>query len=116
MDLGIRGRSAIVMASSRGLGRACAESLAREGVSVTVNGRDVAVLDAAADDLRSHGVEVRAVAGDVRDDATRAALLEACPAPDIVVTNNAGPAPAGYRDWDRETWLTALTPTCWPRR
>jgi 3-oxoacyl-[acyl-carrier protein] reductase len=108
MDLGIRGRSAIVMASSRGLGRACAESLAREGVSVTVNGRDAHVLAAAAGDLRAHGVEVRAVTGDVREDATRAALLDACPAPDILVTNNAGPDPTGYRDWDRAAWLSAL--------
>ncbi|MGK2950523.1 MAG: SDR family oxidoreductase [Acidimicrobiales bacterium] len=108
MDLGIRGRSAIVMASSRGLGRACAESLAREGARVTINGRDALVLDATARDLRGHGVEVRAVVCDVREDATRAALLAACPAPDIVVTNNAGPAPASYRDWDREAWLGAL--------
>ena len=108
MDLGIRGRSGIVMASSRGLGRACAESLAREGVDVTVNGRNRDTLERAADDLRSHGVEVRAVAGDVTTDDTRAALLDACPAPDILVTNNAGPAPAGYGSWDRAAWLAAM--------
>jgi 3-oxoacyl-[acyl-carrier protein] reductase len=108
MDLGISGRSAIVMASSRGLGRACAESLAREGVHVTVNGRDAGVLDATADDLCGYGVEVRTVAGDVRDDTTRTALLDACPAPDILVTNNAGPDPAGYKAWDRQAWLSAL--------
>jgi 3-oxoacyl-[acyl-carrier protein] reductase len=108
MDLGIRGRSAIVMASSRGLGRACAESLAREGVDITVNGRDQEVLERAADELRAHGVEVRSVAGDVTADSTRAVLLEACPAPDILVTNNAGPAPAGYQRWDRAAWLAAI--------
>jgi 3-oxoacyl-[acyl-carrier protein] reductase len=108
MDLGIRGRSARVMASSRGLGRACAESLAREGVAVTVNGRDPEVLEQTTAELRAHGGEVRAVAGDVTLDATRAALLAACPTPDILVTNNAGPAPAGYRDWDRDAWAGAL--------
>jgi 3-oxoacyl-[acyl-carrier protein] reductase len=94
MELGIRGRSAIVMASSRGLGRACAESLAREGVDLIINGRDADVLLQAADELRGRGVDVRTVAGDVRVEATRSALLEACPVPDILVTNNAGPSPA----------------------
>jgi 3-oxoacyl-[acyl-carrier protein] reductase len=109
VDLGIRGRRAIVMASSRGLGLACADSLAREGVAVTVNGREASTLDAAADGLRArHGVEVQAVVGDVQRDETHHALLEACPAPDILVTNNAGPAPAGYGQWDRDAWLAAL--------
>ncbi len=109
MDLGISGRRAIVMASSRGLGRACAETLAREGVDVTVNGRDPQVLAAAAAELRAkHGVVIREVAGDVQLDETRAVLLEACARPDILVTNNAGPAPAPYRAWDRDAWLAAL--------
>ena len=109
MDLGIRGRAAIVMASSRGLGRACASALAREGVSVTINGRDADALDHAAGELRErYAVDVRGVAGDVRLDTTRDALLAACPAPDILVTNNAGPAPAPYAAWDREAWLAAL--------
>jgi 3-oxoacyl-[acyl-carrier protein] reductase len=109
VDLGIRDRSAIVMASSRGLGRACAEALAREGVAVTVNGRDPQVLAATAAELRArYGVTVAEVAGDVRLDETRAALLDACAEPDILVTNNAGPAPAPYRAWDRDAWLAAL--------
>jgi 3-oxoacyl-[acyl-carrier protein] reductase len=109
VDLGIRGRAAIVMASSRGLGRACAESLAREGVDVVINGRDRAVLQPAAAELRdAYGVRVHPVAGDVGLDATRAALLDACPAPDILVTNNGGPPPAPYPAWDRDAWLTAI--------
>jgi 3-oxoacyl-[acyl-carrier protein] reductase len=109
MDLGLAGRAAIVMASSRGLGRACADSLAREGVAVTINGRDHAALEDAAGELRArHGVEVRAVAGDVGTDATQAALLDACPAPDILVTNNAGPAPASNPSWGRRAWQQAL--------
>lgn len=109
MDLGIAGRHAIVMASSRGLGLACADALAREGVHLVVNGRDAAVLAAAAADLADrHGVEVTPVAGDVGDPRTRAALLDACPAPDILVTNNGGPPPGRFADWDREAWLGAL--------
>ena len=109
MDLGIRGRRAIVMASSRGLGHACAESLAREGVDVTINGRDATTLTAIAAELTTrHGVAVRAVAGDVTEPATRAALLDACPEPDILVTNNGGPAPAPYGAWDRDRWIAAL--------
>ncbi len=109
MDLGIRGRTAIVMASSRGLGRACAESLMREGAAVTINGRDEATLTPAARELQDrHGVAVTPVVGDVTEAATRTALLDACPAPDILVTNNAGPSPAPYRSWDRDTWLAAL--------
>jgi 3-oxoacyl-[acyl-carrier protein] reductase len=109
VDLGIQGRHGIVMASSRGLGRACASSLAREGVHVTVNGRDRAALEETAAALRSeHHADVQAVAGDVRDPSTRAALLAACPEPDILVTNNAGPPPTGVRQWDRAAWCAAL--------
>lgn len=109
MDLGIRGRRAIVGASSRGLGRACADALAREGVDVTVNGRDAEALEAAAADLRDrHGVAVQAVMGDIGADETHDALLKACPEPHILVNNNGGPAPAPYQGWDREAWGEAL--------
>ena len=109
MDLGIAGRRAIVCASSRGLGRACAEALAGEGVAVTINGRDAAVLAATAEAIRSTtGVVVEAVAGDIGEEDTRAALLEACPEPDILVNNNGGPPPGRYQDWDREAWIRAL--------
>jgi 3-oxoacyl-[acyl-carrier protein] reductase len=109
VDLGIRGRRAIVCASSRGLGRACAESLAREGVHVTLNGRDPEALESAATSIRAeHGVEVESVAGDIGDEATREALAAACPEPDILVNNNGGPPPGRFQDWDRETWIGAL--------
>jgi 3-oxoacyl-[acyl-carrier protein] reductase len=109
MDLGIRGRRAIVCASSRGLGRACAEALAREGVHLTLNAREVGALEAAADAMRSaHHVEVGSIAGDIADEATRQALLAVCPEPDILVNNNGGPPPGRFQDWDRNAWIAAL--------
>jgi len=109
MDLGIAGKRAIVCASSRGLGRACAEALAAEGVAVTLNGRDPATLARAADEIRrAHAARVEFVAGDIEAESTREALLVACPAPDILVTNNGGPAPGRYQDWDRDAWIAAL--------
>ena len=109
MDLGIQGRSAIVCASSRGLGRACAESLAREGVHVTLNARGAEPLaDAARAIAAAHDVAVTTVAGDIGDEATRLALLAVCPAPDILVTNNGGPPPGRFADWDRDAWIGAL--------
>lgn len=109
MNLGIAGKRAIVCASSRGLGRACAEALAREGVHVTLNGRNADALDEAARAIRSAtAVEVGIVAGDIEAERTRAELLEACPAPDILVNNNGGPPPGRYEDWDRDAWLRAL--------
>lgn len=109
MDLGIAGRRAIVCASSRGLGFACAESLAREGVAVTINGRDDAALAEARDALqRAFNTDVRAVAGDIGDEATRSALIDACPEPDILVTNNSGPAPGRFSTWERDDWIDAI--------
>jgi 3-oxoacyl-[acyl-carrier protein] reductase len=109
VDLGIRGRRAIVCASSRGLGRACAESLAREGVHVALNGRDAEALEKTAAALRgAFDVEVTSVAGDIGEEATRSALVAACPEPDILVNNNGGPPPGRFQDWDREAWITAL--------
>jgi 3-oxoacyl-[acyl-carrier protein] reductase len=95
MDLGIAGRSAIVCASSQGLGRACAEALAAEGVAVVINGRDIDKLAATAAELRAAvpGASVTPVAADITTADGRATLLAACPAPDILVTNNAGPKP-----------------------
>jgi 3-oxoacyl-[acyl-carrier protein] reductase len=109
MDLGIAGRSAIVCASSRGLGFACADSLAREGVDLVINGRGEERLAEAADDLRGrHAVAVTTVAGDIGDPITRDALLQACPEPDILVNNNGGPPPGRFQDWDRDAWVAAL--------
>jgi 3-oxoacyl-[acyl-carrier protein] reductase len=109
MDLGIAGRRALVCASSAGLGLACARALAAEGVSVTLNGRDEARLTAAADAVRREtGAEVRTVVADLDTEAGRAALLAACPEPDVLVNNNAGPAPGRFEDWDHARWLAAL--------
>jgi len=109
MDLGIRGRKAIVCAASRGLGRACAAALAREGVDVVINARDAATLDATAEEIRrATGVRMTAVAGDVTTDEGRGRLLAACPEPDILVNNAGGPPPGDFRDWDRDAWLRAI--------
>lgn len=109
MDLGIQGRKAIVCASSRGLGRACAEALAREGVHVTLNGRDASVLDDTVRAIEAaHGATVTGVAGDISAPETQRALLDACPTPDILVNNNGGPPPGRFQDWDRDAWLSAL--------
>lgn len=109
MDLGIANRQAIVCASSRGLGRACAESLAREGVHVTLNGRDAEVLETTAESIRStHEVTVATVVGRIEEESTREALLNACPEPDILINNNGGPPPGRFQDWDRDAWIAAL--------
>jgi len=109
MDLGIAGRHAIVAASSTGLGFACGGSLANEGVNVTINGRDADRLQAAAEQLRATARgEISLVVGDITLDDTRAALLQACPEPDIVVTNNGGPPPGRFQDWDRDAWHNAV--------
>lgn len=109
MDLGLQGRRAIVCASSRGLGKACARALAAEGVDVVINGRDPERLAATAAELRAAtSVAVTAVAADVATEAGRALLLAACPEPDILVNNNGGPLPGRFEDWDHAAWLTAL--------
>lgn len=109
MDLGIRGRKAIVCAASKGLGRGCALALAREGVELTIMARTPEPLEATASEIRTQtGVNVTIVAGDVTTPAGRAMLLAACPAPDILVTNAAGPPPGDFRDWQREDWIRAL--------
>jgi 3-oxoacyl-[acyl-carrier protein] reductase len=109
MDLGLTGRTAIVCASSRGLGRACAQALAAEGVAVVINGRDADRLTAAAEEIRAAtGASVTAVAADVSTEAGREALLAACPDPDILVNNNGGPPPGRFEDWDHAAWLGAL--------
>ena len=109
MDLGIAGKRAIVCASSKGLGRACAEALAREGVDITINGRNSETLAATADAIRdTSSVNVSTVVGDIEAEETRAALLEACPEPDILINNNGGPPPGHYQDWDRDVWIRAL--------
>jgi 3-oxoacyl-[acyl-carrier protein] reductase len=109
MDLGIAGRRAIVAASSGGLGYACAEALAREGVHVVINGRDAERLEVAATRLRdASDVEVSTVVGDIGTDETRAALLAACGEPDILITNNGGPTPGRFQQWGRDEWIEAV--------
>jgi 3-oxoacyl-[acyl-carrier protein] reductase len=109
MDLGIRGRKALVCASSQGLGLACATALAAEGCEVWLNGRQAGKLDATAATLRaSTGATVHAVAADLNTEIGRAALLAACPEADILVNNNAGPPPGRLSDWDHDAWIAAL--------
>ncbi len=106
MDLRIRGRQAIVCAASKGLGRACAEALAREGCDLTLIARTTGPLEEAAAELRAaHGVRVATVAGDVNTAAGRDALLAACPAPDILVTSpGTRQVPGDFRTWDEAEW------------
>ena len=109
MNMGLASRTAIVCASSRGLGKACALALAAEGVGITINGRDPDRLEATADEIRrATGAPVTAVVADLDTDAGRDHLLAACPAPDILVTNNGGPLPGRFLDWDHAAWLAAL--------
>ncbi|OOG53109.1 SDR family oxidoreductase [Polaromonas sp. C04] len=109
MDLGIQGRSAIVCASSQGLGYACALALASEGCSVVINGRsEVRLLAAAAELRRLTGAAVAPVLADINTEAGREDLLAACPDPDILVNNNAGPPPGQLADWDHTAWIGAL--------
>ena len=109
MDLGIKGRKAIVCASSQGLGKACAAALAREGCAVVVNGRDAAKLARTAQEIASAtGAAVTPVAADITTEAGRAALVGACPDADILVNNNAGPPPGRIADWDHAAWQGAL--------
>jgi 3-oxoacyl-[acyl-carrier protein] reductase len=109
MDLGIRGKSALVCAASKGLGRACAFSLAREGANITISARGKEALEATAQEIRAAtGVEVKTAVGDIATEAGRAAVLAMCPHPDILVNNAGGPPPGDFRDWTRDTWIAAL--------
>jgi 3-oxoacyl-[acyl-carrier protein] reductase len=105
VDLGIAGRKALVAASSSGLGLACAAALAREGCRVWINGRDAGRLEEAR--VRMDG-KVETVVADINTEGGREALLAACPEPDILVNNNAGPPPGTLAEWDHAAWLTAL--------
>jgi 3-oxoacyl-[acyl-carrier protein] reductase len=109
MDYGIAGRKAIVCAASKGLGRACAMSLAREGVELVITARTAETLEQTAEDIRrATGAKVTAVAGDITTEAGRAAALAACPEPDILVNNAGGPPPGDFRNWERDDWIKAV--------
>jgi 3-oxoacyl-[acyl-carrier protein] reductase len=104
MDLGIAGRRALVCAASKGLGRGCAEALAREGVAVTIVARTEATLAQTARDIGAASY----VACDITTPEGRAAALAACPDPDILVTNAGGPPPGDFRQFDRDAWIHAI--------
>jgi 3-oxoacyl-[acyl-carrier protein] reductase len=110
MDLGIKGRKAIVCASSRGLGRGCATALAEAGCDLVVNGRDGKILATTAAEIRKRfAVQVTEVAGDVSDPKVQAELLAACPSPDILVNNNGGPPRREFSELSRQNILDGVT-------
>jgi 3-oxoacyl-[acyl-carrier protein] reductase len=109
MDLGIAGKRALVCAASKGLGRGCAEALAREGAHVTIVARTLDALECAAHEIEdASGVPVAYAVADVTTAAGRAAALAACPNPDILVNNAGGPPPGTFREWSRDDWFRAL--------
>jgi len=109
MDLGIRGKRALVCASSKGLGLGCARALAEAGADLVMNARGAEALEASAAAIRAgFGVEVVTVAADVSTEAGRAALLEAAGDVDILVNNAGGPPPGMWTDWEREDFIAAL--------
>jgi 3-oxoacyl-[acyl-carrier protein] reductase len=108
MDLGLGGKKAIVCASSKGLGKGCAAALAQEGVHVTICARGAEALHATAQELRAKGAAVTAVVCDVTTEAGRGALLAACPAADILVTNAGGPPPGDFKDFSLADWRKAV--------
>src|SRR5450631_1893841 len=110
MDLGIRGRKAIVCASSQGLGKGCALALAEAGAALVINGRNRALLEKTAEEIRlASKVDVTPVLADVATAEGQARLLAACPAPDILINNNGGPPFRDFRDLDRQALLTGVT-------
>jgi len=109
MDLGIAGRSALVCAASKGLGRGCAQALAAEGAAVTIVARTADTLEATAAEIRaSTGAAVQTVACDITTPEGRAAALAACPQPDILVNNAGGPPPGDFRQFTHDDWIRAL--------
>ncbi|NVJ93509.1 MAG: SDR family oxidoreductase [Methylocystaceae bacterium] len=109
MDLGLKGKTAIVCAASKGLGKACAVNLAREGVNLTICARTAEPLEATAEEIRNaYDVNVTAIACDITSETGRNEVLKATPNPDILVNNAGGPPPGDFRDWNREDWIKAL--------
>ncbi|GGC65237.1 SDR family oxidoreductase [Chelatococcus reniformis] len=109
MNFGLEGRRALVCAASKGLGKASAMALAEERCDVVIVARTPATLEEAADDIeRQAGRRPRTVAADVTTPEGRAKALAACPDPDILVNNAAGPPPGDFRKWSREDWIRAL--------
>jgi 3-oxoacyl-[acyl-carrier protein] reductase len=109
MDLGIKDRKAIVCAASKGLGKACAMSLAKNGVDLVINSRTASDLEATAAEIRAAtGRAVTAVAADLTTPEGRAKVLAACPAPDILVNNAGGPPRGDFREWGEAEWMKAV--------
>jgi 3-oxoacyl-[acyl-carrier protein] reductase len=108
MDFGIRGKTALVCAASKGLGKGCAQALATEGVNLVITARGKEALEATAAELRKLGVKVQTVVGDITTAEGRDAALKAAGAADILVNNAGGPPPGDFRDWDRDAWIKAL--------
>ncbi len=108
MDLGISGKKAIVCGSSRGLGKACAESLAKEGVEITINGVNEENLENTKKEFEDKGFKVQSVLGPMEDENTRVALLKACPEPDILINNSGGPPPGNFFEWSEDDFLSAI--------
>jgi 3-oxoacyl-[acyl-carrier protein] reductase len=108
MDLGIKGRWALVCGASKGLGYGCAAALAAEGVNLVIVARTASSLDAAAAKLRNSGVQVHAVAADITTPAGRDAVFAIRQDFDILVTNAGGPPTGNFRDWNRDAWLAAI--------
>ena len=110
MNLGISGKYALVCGASKGLGRGCAEALAAEGVNVTIVARTRTTLEATEREIRAAGGVgvIVSVACDITTVEGRTLALEACPQPDILVTNAGGPPPGDFRDWRRDDWIRAI--------
>lgn len=109
MDLGIKGKRALVCAASKGLGRGCAMALAEAGVDLVINARGAEALEATAAEIRAkYGVQVLAVAADITTEAGRAQVLAQAGAVDILVTNAGGPPPGIWSDWTRDDFIKAL--------
>jgi len=108
VDLGISEKKAIVCGSSRGLGKACAESLAKEGVEITINGVNEENLENTKKEFEDKGFKVQSVLGPMEDENTRVALLKACPEPDILINNSGGPPPGNFFEWSEDDFLSAI--------
>ncbi len=109
MDMGLTGKTALVCAASKGLGRACATALAAEGVRVTITARNEDALKATAAEIAdATGASVDISAGDITTEAGRMAALAVCPSPDILVNNAGGPPAGDFREWGREDWVAAV--------
>ena len=108
MNLNISGKKAIVCGSSRGLGKACAESLAKEGVEITINGVNEENLENTKKEFEDKSFKVQSVLGPMEDENTRVALLKTCPEPDILINNSGGPPPGNFFEWSEDDFLSAI--------